>query len=78
MPKVELPGSVIFYSQIQMHNGTKKYDASLAKEFREHLTKNHRKDGVVDQGKIKNDSWKGNGQKDSIMFRIIMILNSKM
>ena len=34
-----------------MHTGTKKDDMSLTKEFQEHLTKNHRKDGVIDQGK---------------------------
>ena len=26
MSTVQLPGSKIFYSQIQMHNGTQKYD----------------------------------------------------
>ena len=36
-----------------MHTGTEKYDASLATEFQEHPTKNHRKDGVIDQGKKK-------------------------
>ena len=33
MSTVQLPVSNIFYSQIQMHTGTKKYDVSLAKEF---------------------------------------------
>ena len=31
MSTVQLPGSNIFDSQIQMHNGTQKYDVSLAK-----------------------------------------------
>ena len=34
-----------------MHTGTKKYDVSLATEFQHHLTKEHRKNGVFDQGK---------------------------
>ena len=29
--KVQLPGSVIFYSQIKMHTGTENKDVSLAK-----------------------------------------------
>ena len=31
MSKVQLPGSVIFDSQIKMHNGTENKDVSLAK-----------------------------------------------
>ena len=31
MSTVQLPGSKISYSQIQMHTGTQKYDVSLAK-----------------------------------------------
>ena len=37
-----------------MNTGTQKDYVSLAKEFQEHLTKKHLKDGVVDQGKFKN------------------------
>ena len=32
-----------------MHTVTQKYDVSLAKKFNHFLTKNHRKDGVIDQ-----------------------------
>ena len=78
MSTVKLPGSNIFDSQIQIHTGTPKYDASLAKEFQKNLTKNHRKDGIIDQGKHKNYSWKENGQTDSIMFRIMMLLKTNM
>ena len=49
----QLPGSKRFDSQTQMHTGTQKIDVNLAKEFQEHLTKNSRKDGVIDQGKSK-------------------------
>ena len=53
MSTFQLPGSKIFDSQIQMHTDTQKYDVSLAKGFQEHLTKKHRKDGFIDQGKSK-------------------------
>ena len=53
MSTVQLPGSKIFDSQIQINTVTQKYDVSLAKEFQEHLTKKHRKDGAIDQGKLK-------------------------
>ena len=58
MSTVQLPGSKTFDSQIQMHTGNQKDDVSLAKESQHHLTKYHRKNGAIDQGKYKNDSWK--------------------
>ena len=51
MSNVKLPGSVIFDSQIKMHTGTKKEDVNLAKEFKDHLGKEHRKDCSIDHGK---------------------------
>ena len=39
MYNVQLPGSVIFDSQIKMHTGTEKEDVSLAKEFKYHMEK---------------------------------------
>ena len=48
---VKLPRSKIFDSQIQIHTGTPKDDVSLAKEFKEHLEKEHRKYGAIDKGK---------------------------
>ena len=39
MSTVQLPGSNIFDSKIQMHTGTQNYDVSLAKESQEHLKK---------------------------------------
>ena len=53
MSNVQLPVSITFDSQIQIHTGTQKNCVSLAKEFQEHMTKNHRKDGVIDQGKSR-------------------------
>ena len=51
MSKVQIPGSVRFYSQIKMHTGTEKKDLSLAKEFRNHLEEEHRQNSAIDQGK---------------------------
>ena len=36
---------------MQMHTGNQNTDVSLAKEFQQHLTKEHRKNGVIGQGK---------------------------
>ena len=51
MYNFQLHGSHRFDSQMQMHNGNQNNDVSLAKEFQQHLTKEHRKNGVFDQGK---------------------------
>ena len=53
---LQLTGSKIFNSKIQIHTVTQKYDVSLAREFQVHLTKNHRKDDVIYQGKYQNGS----------------------
>ena len=53
MSNVQLPESNIFDSQMQIHTGNQKNDVSLAKEFQQHLTKEHRKNGFVDHGKYK-------------------------
>ena len=53
MSTVQLPGSIWFDSQIQMHTGTENKYVNLAKEFQEHLTKEQRKDGSIYQVKIK-------------------------
>ena len=58
MSTVQLPGSNRCDLQIQNHTGNQKYDVSLAREFQHHLTKEHRKNGVIDQGNTINDSWK--------------------
>ena len=51
MSTSQLPGSIRIDSQIIMNTGIKKYDVILAKEFQELLSKEHRKDGAIDQGK---------------------------
>ena len=53
MSTVQLPVSNRFDSQIQMHTGNQKDYVSLAKEFQHHLTKEHRKNGIIDKGKYK-------------------------
>ena len=51
MSKVQLPGSIRFDSHIKIHTGTEKKDVSLAREFKNHMEGEHRKNGVIDQGK---------------------------
>ena len=41
MSKVQLPGSIRFYSQIKINTGTEKKDLSLAREFKNHLEGEH-------------------------------------
>ena len=38
---------------MQIHTGNQKNDVSLAREFQQHLTKDNRKNCVIDQGKYK-------------------------
>ena len=53
MSKVQLPGSIRFDSQIKIDTGTEDKDVSLAREFKNHLEGEHRKNGVIDQGKSR-------------------------
>ena len=53
MSKVQLPGSIRFDSHIKIHTGTENKDVSLAREFKYHLEGEHRKNGVIDQGKSR-------------------------
>ena len=78
MSKVQLPGSVRFDSHIKMNTGTENKDVSLAKEFKDHLEGYHRQNCVIDQGKSRKIFMEKNGQKESIMFRIMLRCNSKM
>ena len=48
---VQLPGSNMLDSQMQIYNVKQNNDVSLAKEFQHHLIKEHIKYGVFDQGK---------------------------
>ena len=79
MSKVQITGSIRFDSQIKIHTGTEKKDVSLAREFKDHLEGEHRQNGVIDQGKSRkrymNRKWT---ERESIMFRIMRTLNTKM
>ena len=75
---VQLHGSNTFDSQMRMHTGNQKYDVSSVKEFQHHLIQEHRKNVVIDQGNTINGSRKENVQTDSIMFRIILMLHTKI
>ena len=55
MYNVQIIGSNRFNFHMQMHTGNQKDDVSLSKEFKEHLRKEHLKNGVFDQGKTIND-----------------------
>ena len=55
MSKVQIPGPVIFDSQIKMHTGTENKDVSLSQEFKNHLEGEHRQNGAIDQGKSKKN-----------------------
>ena len=50
MSNVKLPGSKTFDSQIIMHSCTQNNDVRLAKEFQKYLSKDHWKNGDIDQG----------------------------
>ena len=54
----QLPGSKPFGFQILMHYCTHKNDFSLAKQSPKHLSKEHRKHGVIDQGNIGKEPVK--------------------
>ena len=51
MSTVKLPVSNRFDSHMQMQTGNQKYGVSLANKLQQHLTREHRKNGVFDQGK---------------------------
>ena len=78
MSTVQPPGLHIFNSHMQTNNGNQKDDVSLAKEFKHYLKEEHHKHGVIDQEKYKNDSWGKNGQTDSIMLRIMLMMHTKI
>ena len=58
MSNVQLPGSITFDSKIPKHSCTPKKDASMAKEYTKHLSKEHRKHGVIDEVKYREISSK--------------------
>ena len=77
MSYVQLPGSKTFEPNILIHFITQNNDVSLAKWFQKHLFKEHRKHGVIDQGKDRKISSKKNGKTYSIMFIKMLMLHTK-
>ena len=53
MSNVQLTVSNRFDSQMQMDTGNQNNNVILSKEFQQHLTREHYKNGVIDQGKKK-------------------------
>ena len=78
MYNIQLPGSKRFDFQMYMHTSTQNNDVRLDKEFQQICIKIIRKNGVIDQGKYKKYSVKENGQTESIIFRIMLMLHTKM
>ena len=78
MSTVQLTGSNIFDSKMQIHTGNQKYDVILVKESQHHLTKKAQNMVSLIKENTKKYSWKENGQTYSIMFRIILLLNTNI
>ena len=55
---VQLPVSKTLYSRILMHSCTQNNYINLAKQFQKHLSNDHRKHVVIDQGKYRKRSIK--------------------
>ena len=58
MYNVKLTRSKTFDSKILMHSCTENNDVSLAKKFQKHMSKDHRKYRVTDEGKYRKISSK--------------------
>ena len=58
MSNVHLPGSKRFDPQIHIYTITQNNDVSLAKYFKQHLSKENFENGVIDQGRHKNTQQK--------------------
>ena len=74
----QIPGSKRFSYHMQMHTSTQNNDLSLAKEFQQHLSKEHRKNGDIYQVNTKQEPVKENVYTESIKFRIILTLYTNM
>ena len=58
MSNFQIPVTKLFDSKIIMHYCTHKKYVSLAKEFQKHLSKEHKKHGVIDKGKYRKRASK--------------------
>ena len=76
MYNVQQPGSKLFGSQMQMHTINQNNDVSVSKYSQQYLSEEHRKNCVIDQGKLKKEPVKINVQTENIMFRIMLMLHT--
>ena len=70
---LQLPVSKRFYTQMEFHTETQDTDVSLALEFKNNLSNESRKHGIIDTGKHKKGQVKKIGQTGSIMCNILYI-----
>ena len=75
---VHLPVSNRFDSWMHIHTGNQNNCVILAKEFQQHLKKDHCINSVIDQGKYKKDAVKENRQTNTIMLKIIITFHTKI
>ena len=68
----------MYDTQMVMHTGTRTSNIILDSEFQKHLYTAALKNGVTDQGKYKNGQLNESGQKGNTMFRMMLILLTKM
>ena len=78
MSNVQLPGFKRFDSQILMHSCTLKNDVSMDKELKKICLRMIVKMESLISENIGKYPIKENGQTESIMFRIILILHTNM
>ena len=76
MTNVQLPGSKQVGYQMQIHIITQNNDVRFYEEFQQRLSKEHSKNGIIDQVKYKKNSVKENGQTDSIMFKLMLMFHT--
>ena len=77
LSNVKVHGSKLFDSYMQIHTSTQDNVVSLTKEYQQHMFEEHPKHYVIEQG-IKKYPVKENRQTETIMFRIMLTLRTKM
>ena len=78
IPTLQLKGAKIYHIHMAMHTGTCAYDASLTREYQKDLSTVARKYEVIDQLKCKKSTLNKNGKKGNIMFKMMLMLCTKM
>ena len=78
MSTVQLLGATPYDTQIVMHTGTCTSDVSLARQFKKNLSSAPHRHGVIDQGTYKNGQVRKSGQRQNIIFKMMLMLCTKM